>query len=152
MQTPVTSRRGRRAVAGFGVARVDHRSGSVRIRFRHAGPHRPSQCRRVGVQDRTGATAAKAGSVTFAITNKGTIPHEFVVFKSDLAVDKLPMLADGTAVDEEGAGLTSVDEVEDIAVGATPTLTVTLPAGHYIVICNLPGHYQSGMHAAFTTN
>ena len=98
------------------------------------------------------ATSAPGGPVTFALTNAGTTVHEFVVFKTELAADKLPLAADGTEVDEEGAGLTAVDEVEDIAVGATATLPVDLATGHYVVICNLPAHYTSGMRAEFTTN
>jgi uncharacterized cupredoxin-like copper-binding protein len=98
------------------------------------------------------ATSAPAGEVTFALTNGGATVHEFVVFKTDLAPDKLPLAADGTEVDEAGAGLTLVDEVEDIAVGATPSLPVDLATGHYVVICNVATHYTSGMHAEFTTN
>jgi uncharacterized cupredoxin-like copper-binding protein len=98
------------------------------------------------------ATSAPGGPVTFQLNNAGTIVHEFVVFKTDLAADKLPMLADGTAVDEEGTGLTVVDEVEDIAVGATPSLAVDLPAGHYVALCNVATHYKAGMVAEFTTN
>ncbi len=98
-----------------------------------------------------GATSALAGPVTFSLTNKGTTVHEFVVFRTDLAADALPLSPDGTEVDEEAAGLTLVDEVEDIATGGSPSLTVTLPAGHYVLICNLPAHYTSGMRAEFTT-
>ncbi len=97
------------------------------------------------------ANTGSAGSVTFDLKNNGTTTHEFVVFKTDLPPDQLPLSADGTEVDEEGAGITAVDEVEDIEAGATANLTVDLPAGHYVVICNLPAHYTSGMHAEFTT-
>jgi uncharacterized cupredoxin-like copper-binding protein len=99
-----------------------------------------------------GAASAPPGPVTFQLTNGGTIVHEFVIFKTDLASDKLPMLADGSAVDEEGGGLTVVDEVEDIAVAATPSLAVDLPAGRYLLLCNVAAHYKSGMVAEFTTN
>jgi uncharacterized cupredoxin-like copper-binding protein len=101
-----------------------------------------------------GATSAPGGPVTFELTNSGTVVHEFVVFKTDLGADKLPLAADGATVDEEGAGasLTLVDEVEDIAVGATASLAVDLPAGHYVAICNVPAHYTSGMRVEFTTN
>jgi uncharacterized cupredoxin-like copper-binding protein len=101
-----------------------------------------------------GAASAPGGPVTFELTNSGTVVHEFVVFKTDLAADKLPLAADGATVDEEGAGasLTLVDEVEDIAVGATASLAVDLPAGHYVAICNVPAHYTSGMRTEFTTN
>jgi len=36
--------------------------------------------------------------------------------------------------------------------GASNTFTVTLPAGHYILMCNELGHYAAGMHMAFTVN
>jgi uncharacterized cupredoxin-like copper-binding protein len=98
-----------------------------------------------------GASSATAGSVTFQITNGGTVVHEFVVLKTELAADKLPVDASEGVVSEDTPGLTVIDEVEDIAVNATPTLTVDLPAGHYVVICNLPAHYAGGMHADFTT-
>lgn len=99
-----------------------------------------------------GATSAAAGSVTFVVTNDGEIEHEFVVFKTDLAADKLPLSADGTVVDEEGAGVTAVDEIAEFAPGTTENLTVDLPAGHYVLICNVPTHYTSGIRAEFTTN
>lgn len=97
------------------------------------------------------AASATTGPVTFKITNGGKTVHEFVVFKTDLAADKLPLATDGTEVDEAGAGITLVDEAEDIAIGASPSLAVDLPAGKYVVICNLPAHYTSGMRAVFTT-
>jgi uncharacterized cupredoxin-like copper-binding protein len=43
-----------------------------------------------------------------------------------------------------------VDEQEEIAPGTAPTLTTRLEAGSYILLCNLPTHYQQGMHAGFT--
>jgi uncharacterized cupredoxin-like copper-binding protein len=99
-----------------------------------------------------GAPSAPAGDVTFDITNSGTVQHEFVVLKTDTAADALPVDSSTNTVSEETEGLTVVDEVEDIAVGDTPTLSVDLQAGHYVIICNIPGHYAGGMHADFTTN
>ena len=83
--------------------------------------------------------------------------HEFVVFKTDLAPDALPTASDGS-VDEEGEGVELIDEIEDIAVGDTPTLTVSLDAGSYVLICNIVEdegdetivHYQQGMRTGFT--
>jgi uncharacterized cupredoxin-like copper-binding protein len=96
-------------------------------------------------------STASAGSVTFNIDNQGPATHEFVVFKTDLAPDALPTADDGT-VDEEGKGVQHIDEVEDIAAGSTQTLTTDLKPGSYVVICNLPGHYQQGMHAPLTVS
>jgi uncharacterized cupredoxin-like copper-binding protein len=87
-----------------------------------------------------------AGSTTFDITNDGPSTHEFVVFKTDLAEDALPV--DGSTVAE--ADLDLVDEAEDIAPGVSASLTVDLEPGSYVVICNVEGHYTAGMHAALT--
>jgi uncharacterized cupredoxin-like copper-binding protein len=94
-----------------------------------------------------GSTEAAAGSVTFNLKNAGTIPHEFVVVKTNLAANALPV--ESGVVPE--TGLDVIGEQEDIEVGATPTLVLTLPAGHYVVLCNLEGHYAAGMHADLTT-
>ncbi|MEJ2484728.1 MAG: hypothetical protein P8Y68_03235 [Anaerolineales bacterium] len=56
-------------------------------------------------------------------------------------------------MDEEGGGLTVVDEVEDVEPGMTTDLTVTLEPGNYVLLCNIDSdemHYQHGMHVAFT--
>jgi uncharacterized cupredoxin-like copper-binding protein len=97
------------------------------------------------------ASSAPAGDVTFDVTNDAEQTHEFVVFKTDLPEDQLPLNADGD-VDEEGEGVTHIDEIGAIDAGATQSLTVTLDAGAYVVICNLPGHYTQGMHASFTVS
>ena len=99
-----------------------------------------------------GSSTAQTGSVTFDITNNGPSTHEFVVFQTDLTEDQLPLSDDETEVDEEGEGLTAVDEVEDIKANTSGSLTVDLQPGSYVVICNLPGHYKLGMHAAFTVS
>ena len=96
-------------------------------------------------------TSAPAGELTFDITNDAEQTHEFVIFKTDLAPDALPVGEDGD-VDEEGEGVEHIDEIEDITGGSTQSLTVTLDAGNYVFICNLPGHYAQGMHAAFTVS
>jgi uncharacterized cupredoxin-like copper-binding protein len=101
------------------------------------------------------SSSADAGDVTFTITNDGPSAHEFVVFKTDLAADQLPTTEDENGVpivDEEGEGVTLVDEMEDIDPNTTADLKVNLAAGSYVVICNLPDHYQQGMHAAVTAS
>ena len=89
-----------------------------------------------------------AGSVTFALTNAGSQVHEFVVVKTDLKADALPVV--DNKIDE--SALTPVDEVEDIAVGGTPSLTVDLEPGHYVLLCNIETHYGLGMHSDFDVN
>jgi len=99
-----------------------------------------------------------AGQVTFNIENTGPDHmHEFVVVKTDLDAAALPTADDGS-VDEEAAGVEVVDEVEEIAVGGSETLTVALDPGHYALICNVVHmeegetfvHYDLGMRMDFT--
>src|SRR5262245_38319694 len=102
------------------------------------------------------SATAPAGPVTFKVTNTGPDEvHEFVVLSTELAPDALPTKQDGSA-DEEGAGVTPVDEIEDIAVGDSPALTVSLDPGNYVFICNIvdadtgESHYHEGMRVGFT--
>lgn len=98
----------------------------------------------------------KAGAITFNITNAGDKEHEFVIRKTDLTSDKLPLNADGE-VSEEATELTEVgdpSEVAEIKPGSSDsTITVTLQPGHYVIFCNLHVddllHYQKGMHVDF---
>ncbi|MEO8476362.1 MAG: hypothetical protein ABI572_04825 [Actinomycetota bacterium] len=99
---------------------------------------------------------APAGSVTFDVTNNGPKDtHEFVVFKTDLGPTELPV-DDKGAVVEDGAGVEHIDEIEDITVGSTKTLTLDLAAGNYVLICNIyeksdqTAHYSEGMRIGFT--
>jgi uncharacterized cupredoxin-like copper-binding protein len=96
--------------------------------------------------------SAPAGDIIFHVHNDATdLTHEFVIFKTDLAPDSLPTKDDGT-VDEEGQGVTHIDEVE-LEPGASQDLTVNLDSGNYVLICNIDSnemHYAHGMHVAFT--
>lgn len=104
----------------------------------------------------TDVATAPAGAITFAVTNQGPDDvHEFVVIKTDLALTDLPTDETGT-VDEAGGGMEVIGEIEDVAVGASEELTVTLQPGAYVLICNIydetekEAHYQEGMRASFT--
>jgi uncharacterized cupredoxin-like copper-binding protein len=98
---------------------------------------------------------AEAGEITFNVENIGPDDvHEFVIVKTDLEPDALPTVADGS-VDETGEGLEVIDEIEDLPVGETQSVTVDLEAGAYVLICNIfdetenEAHYAEGMRTAF---
>lgn len=93
-------------------------------------------------------TSISAGSVTFDAHNSGPGAHEMVVLKTDLAADALPE-ADGL-VDEEGTGVEMIGEIEEFASGLDESGTFDLTPGNYVLVCNVPGHYQSGMTIAVT--
>ncbi len=101
-------------------------------------------------------TSAPAGKVTFTATNTGPDdPHELVVIKTDLPAFELPTDANGK-VDEEGAGVEAIGEIEEFDVGATESATFDLTSGSYVLICNIyddaekESHYKQGMLVTFT--
>ena len=102
--------------------------------------------------------SAPAGDVTFEVTNDGPEDiHEFVVLKTDLGPADLPV-DDNGVVTEEGEGIEVIDEIEDIPVGDSQDLTVSLEAGSYVLLCNIwseeegEAHYAMGMRTAFTVD
>lgn len=91
------------------------------------------------------AATVAAGRVTFDVRNTGAVTHEFVVLKTPTLAGKLKTSSAGRA-DESG----NIGETGDMAPGTTKKLTIKLAAGHYALICNLPGHYPAGMYADLT--
>jgi uncharacterized cupredoxin-like copper-binding protein len=93
------------------------------------------------------STVAKAGVVTFSITNQGSMDHEFLIVKTDIEDGKIPVI--GGRFAEPSVGVDVIDEIEQFSAGETQELTVTLSSGNYQLVCNLVGHYGAGMHTAF---
>lgn len=74
-------------------------------------------------------TAKVGEEITFNITNKGTLEHNFVVF------------------DPSGAEIARTT----VAVGATASVKVTASqAGTYPIDCDIPGHKEAGMEGTLT--
>ena len=87
---------------------------------------------------------AKPGKLEITLDNKGKIPHELVVLKTDEAPDALKV--SGGRVSEDA----SVGEVEEIDGGGSKSATVDVEAGKYVYVCNIPGHYGDGMRGQLT--
>jgi uncharacterized cupredoxin-like copper-binding protein len=87
------------------------------------------------------ATHVPAGKVTFVARNVGSAEHEFVVLRKPSS-GKLAVTAFKAA---EGG---KIGEIDGVPPGRTRRTTLTLQPGRYILICNVPGHYQLGMRAA----
>lgn len=91
-------------------------------------------------------TSVPAGHVTFDVQNAGKIKHQFTVIRTDKSAATVLSKRDPND-DIPGAR----GEIATIAPGASKTLVIKhLKPGHYALVCALPGHYQSGMHADFT--
>jgi uncharacterized cupredoxin-like copper-binding protein len=95
------------------------------------------------------SNTAPAGQINFVIKNVGRMPHEFVVFKTDLPLDKLPQK--NGEMDENGAGVKNVADTGEnyLKSGETRTLRTNLTPGKYVLVCNLPGHFSGGMKTTF---
>ncbi|MCH7578655.1 MAG: hypothetical protein IIB22_00225 [Chloroflexi bacterium] len=89
-----------------------------------------------------------AGEITFAVSNEGNIGHNLRIIKTDLPADALPLDSTGLAVDEGAVNV--VAQSPELRSGETDEIITTLEAGSYVLICNIAGHYDAGMNAAFT--
>jgi len=86
---------------------------------------------------------ARAGKVTFVVKNVGKVEHEFVVLKTIKPAGSLT--SHGGEASEAG----NVGELASVKPGEQKKLTLTLKAGHYSLLCNLPGHYKAGQFVDF---
>lgn len=93
------------------------------------------------------AAETRPGEVTFEVSNDGTLPHNFVVFSTESAADQLPV---ENAQVVESEGVVEAGRIDEFPGGSSESLTVELDAGAYVLVCNLPGHYEQGMRAAFS--
>ena len=143
----------RRRLAGATAAAALVAGLAVTTSALQAAPAAPAQVKAAtvrGTLKEWGLTVSPAkvtaGKVTFVVRNIGKKKHEFVVIKTNKAANALPM--EGREASEKGA----VDEIGEIAPGATERLTINLKKGKYVLICNLPGHYKRGQYAGFTVS
>jgi uncharacterized cupredoxin-like copper-binding protein len=91
-----------------------------------------------------------SGKVLFVDTNRGSIPHELVMFKTASATAALPMRKDGD-LDEDSSKLENVvDSGSALAPGESRVMSADLEPGSYLIVCNLPSHLKLGMHEAVT--
>ncbi len=103
---------------------------------------------------------AKAGNVTFTVTNNGTIDHEVVVLKlsSGENYNSLPTNYGGDPPAKVASGGDKVNEASNVGEtgdpnlkpGQTRSFTVKdMTAGRYALVCNIAKHYGLGMRAPF---
>ncbi len=90
-----------------------------------------------------------AGKVTFRAVNQSKdLVHELIVVRVDSPEASLPYDAKKQEVREKQ--IHHLGEVADLKPGRSGALTLNLKPGHYLLICNQPGHYKAGMRADFT--
>ncbi len=92
----------------------------------------------------------RPGDVHFIIKNKATdLVHEFILVRTDLAPDQLPVGDDGK-IDEDSLKHLKIVTAEDVAPGDSRETTVKLKPGHYVYFCNINAHHLLGMRGEFT--
>jgi len=93
-----------------------------------------------------------AGKVTFVAINSSTeIEHEMLVAKLEDPAKGLVYMADKGKVDEDAPGM-ALGEIHELKPGLTGALTLDLKPGTYVLYCNVPGHYASGMWTLLTVH
>ena len=91
-------------------------------------------------------TSIPFGTVTLNIKNSGSVLHQLIVLRTDIPQNQIPASTTQPGTMQE-PGL--VMQSQTIAVGASSSLTLTLGAGNYVLMCNQPAHYLIGMHTGF---
>jgi uncharacterized cupredoxin-like copper-binding protein len=87
---------------------------------------------------KSAAPTVKAGKVNFAVENQGAMMH-------GLAIVKAPAEAPGGMLEDS----TFLAKGDDLAAGATETMSADLTPGEYELVCHLAGHYAAGQKLPF---
>jgi uncharacterized cupredoxin-like copper-binding protein len=94
------------------------------------------------------ASHVAAGPFALVANNRGPSAHELVVFRTSLALNKLPLDSAGNIIEDSSQLVKVADSGTNVAPGQSRTLYTVLTPGTYVFVCNLPGHYRLGMRAA----
>lgn len=119
------------AIAGCGGVAPAHRGATV-IGFTERDFHI------------SGPANVPAGLLTVRVHNAGPDTHELIVVRS--AGDSLPLRPDGLTVDEETLQSSTPGAVEAVPPGHDGETHLRLEPGHYLLFCNMAGHFRGGMH------
>ena len=85
-----------------------------------------------------------SGDYRLEVGNRGPNTHELLLVRSNGR--GLPLRTDGITVDEDAVESQTVTIVEGFPRGDSRDAHVHLTPGRYVLLCNMSGHYLSGMH------
>ncbi len=123
-------------------------AGAALVLLAGCGPANGVSIQYNGYTIQASKTTAQAGDVVFNIANQnGQVLHQLLVAQTDTPAAQLHLGADSKVV---VTGLNIVARVDQVDVGQSAALTAHLAPGHYVLLCNIVGHYQLGMHVDFT--
>jgi hypothetical protein len=95
-------------------------------------------------------TTVPSGTVIFevSVVPDAKRPHDFSVYRTDLAPDRLPLGTDEVHIDVTDERLEVVGFFSEITE-QPQTLRTELTPGKYVLVCNSENHYLKDMWAAF---
>lgn len=87
------------------------------------------------------------GLTEFDAFNEGPTVHELILVRTDRGADALPLQADGLTAVEEAPDVEFMVADEGIDLDERGGFRAVLTPGHYVLYCNLEGHYLGKMYA-----
>ena len=97
-----------------------------------------------GMVIKADTTKVKAGRVTLEAVNRSKdLVHEVLVVPAPSDGKELPYDTKTSTIIEKRVH--SLGEISELKPGARGKVTLNLKAGTYLLLCNRPGHYKSGM-------
>jgi uncharacterized cupredoxin-like copper-binding protein len=98
---------------------------------------------------KTDHESVHAGPVKFLVSNDSkTLVHEMIVVSVANPNEALPYDEKDHRVIE--SKIKDLGEASDLPPGTKKSLTLTLKPGDYILMCNQPDHYKTGMRVNLT--
>ena len=88
-------------------------------------------------------TTVSAGEVVFKVSNSGMLGHDFLIVSTTEGPESLPYNEESAQVMEEQINI--VSSIRELQKGETMEITTNLAPGKYMLICNVAGHFSSGM-------
>lgn len=89
----------------------------------------------------------KPGPITIYVTNYSDKDmHEIEFFRTDVPAQQLPRTLTDTV---NPAFINPISPKVEVAPGSSRRQELNLSVGHYIILCNRPGHYDKGMYVEF---
>jgi len=93
------------------------------------------------------ATFSPGTSYHFVVTNKGQVPHEFMIMPVEMNMG-------GMSMDEMHK--LALHMIDNVAPGETKTFNYTFASSmmgqNFKFACHLPGHYEAGMQLPMMVN
>ena len=95
--------------------------------------------------------AIAGGDVVFNVANHAmTEEHEMVLVKLNSPGQEIPVDSKKHRIEE--SQLEALGEVAGLKPSDTGSLQATLEPGTYMLLCNIKGHFESGMATKLTVN